>query len=475
MSDRLFCIDFGSAYTKVGLRPGAWSNSDVVTNPALTLDGLRFCHPSAVFVDNTVSPARPAFGEEALGLPEGPRRRRHLNWKKKLLAATAADLADPPATNPARVVALVESDRFARLAGEFRVSAAEVVHLRKLVSHAAGMLGPDAGRPRPESPAAEGYTLAVHYFTWLRKQVLEACGRAKPAVTSPELIPARVTVPAFVPESHLPTHPGFGLLARALRQAGWPLHPSRPVVSEPYANAIGVLTRGSNCTRPLDMFQKGLLATALSKEKQHPSYRAVVIDLGAYTLDLAVLDFHTGGKPHLLSEVAFDIAAQSVPLGVCELDDTLLAAVPPDLGQHLKGVTADEWINLRQSVYAEEKTYPLGDWEVGGEAVRAAVRGYAARVGDAAKAFLDRFDDIPFKELILTGGGCAIPAVRAAVRAGAESNRTKLRKVHFPKAPSRKAAASSDPLTLEVELGGRESRGATAFGGTSAFFDLAAG
>ena len=473
MPDRLFCIDFGSAYTKVGLRPGPRTNSDLVTDPSLLLDELRFCYPSAVFIDSTLSPARPAFGEAALGLREGPRKRLHLNWKKKLFGATAADLARPPAPDPARVVALVESDRFARLAAEFDVTAVEVVHLRKVLAHAAGMLGPDAGR-RADSAAADGYKIAVHYFTWLRKQVLEACGRAKPAVPSPELIPARVTVPAFVKESDFPTHPGFGLLALALRKAGWPLDPVRPFVSEPYANAVGVLTRGSNCTRPLDMFQKGLFATALKDSKEHPDYRAVVVDLGAYTLDLAVLDFRTGGKPHLLSEVVFDVAAQSVPLGVSELDDALLAAVPPDLGRFLKDSPAAEWLALRQGVYAEGKPYPVGSWEVGGEDVRAVVRTFAGRVGAAAKAFLDRYDDIPFKELVLTGGGCAIPAVRAALRAGAEADRSKFRKVHFQRPRARKPGPAPDRLTLEVELGGREARGATAYGGTSTFFDMAA-
>ena len=44
----VLCVDFGSAYTKVALRPDEDAPADVLQEPALAFDDEMFCVPSVV-------------------------------------------------------------------------------------------------------------------------------------------------------------------------------------------------------------------------------------------------------------------------------------------------------------------------------------------------------------------------------------------------------------------------------------------
>lgn len=484
MSDRVFCIDLGSSYTKVGLRRGRWADSELVRHPRLR-DDLRVCVPTTVAVDYAPFPPAFAFGEAALARRPTRKVRVFTNWKKDLFddAARGRGPDRPPARKPGqpRMPRLIASAEFADLARRNKVPDQEVHSLRRLLDHAGTLYkappstSGGGGPPQFSSPA---FRVAVQFFKYLRLTVLEACNTLRPAVPDPGSIPARVTVPAFAPEADLAARPASVWLCDALARAGWPVAATRPVVSEPYANAVGVLSRGTNSRLAADMFKGGRLAAHLVKRKNHPQpdYRAAVVDVGAYTADFAVLTHRGGGTPPSLDTLRFDVDVDSVPDGISVLDAAVLAALPDDQAGYLRdSAPPAEWHQFRARVYGGG-TFPVPGGEAGGGAdagrVRDAVAGYAGRLADAAAAFFGRQDEVPFEELILTGGGCSLPAVRDALIAGAERGaRGRFPSLHLPAtdAPGGGESVEGRAVTwLEPAV----ARGATALGGTSEYFEL---
>src|SRR3954464_14728069 len=120
MSDRVFCIDFGSAYTKVALRRDPKERSELVTDTNLSLDdGLNVCVPSAMLVDTSSSPPSVTWGmklaNDRMG-GDGLVLKR--NWKKDLYEAA------PPAVRPggtSRLAAFLKSAELRDLAGKHGV------------------------------------------------------------------------------------------------------------------------------------------------------------------------------------------------------------------------------------------------------------------------------------------------------------------------------------------------------------------
>lgn len=490
MTDRVFCIDLGNSFTKVGLRRGRRANSEVIADPRLTtLDELKLCIPTTVAIDYGTSPAKPIFGDAALDRRPGKTLRVFSNWKKELFAeATRSNLAPSPTPpsapaprTPSRLETLISSAEFLQFAARYGVPPADVNRLQRLFTAAADVLAPPAeSGPHPvqmTTADSDGFKVAVLFFRHLRQVVLDSCRGGKSKVESPELIPARLAVPAFAPEDELPALLGCRWLAEAMTKAGWVLVPHRPIVSEPYANAIGVLTQGSNCTRERDMLQNGLLAKCLAQPKDHPEYRAVVIDVGAFTVDFATLTYRSGGKDQSLDEVEFERREVSVPLGVSELDAAVLGVIPHNQVVYLRDqAPAIEWADFRPRVYAERQPFPTPAGEVGagGDAKRIddVIQTYTTQLAEQAAKFLAGFPDVGFKELILTGGGSTIPAVRDALIRGAEAGRENFRKIHLPAvagADMRKKSTAEQPV---VTIEGKLARGGTALGGSGAFFDM---
>ena len=492
MADRVFCIDLGSAFTKVGLRRGRWVTSDVLADNRLTaIDDFRMCVPSVVAVDFSHSPASPIFGDAALDRRPGKTLRVFPNWKKELFAEAAKastkptpePTPEPVVRAPSRLESLLRSNDFLQFAARYGINPGEVNRLHGLYSAAAAVLEPatngkSAGQPVALGvPDTDAFRVAVLFFKHLRKTVLAVCASRGDDIPNPELIPARLSVPAFAPEKELPTHPGSAWLAEAMRRGGWSLIAHRPIVSEPYANAMGVLTEGSNCNRGKDMFRDGLLITCIGKPKEHPDYQAVVIDVGAFTVDFASLTYRSGGKHRTLDEIEFERREHSIPLGVSELDAAVLAVLPHAQVIALRdGTSAQDWMLFRTRAYTEGQPFPTvaGEVGAGGDAKRieAAVSGYADKLVAAAREFMSSAADITFKELILTGGGCSIPAVREALISGAETGREKFRKIHLPSVGIPGMDRKPTPQQPIVILKERLTRGGTALGGSSVFFDM---
>lgn len=481
MPDRVFCIDFGSSYTKVGLRRARWTDSELVRHPRLR-DDLRVCVPTTVAIDYNPSPPAFAFGDAALARRPARRVKVFSNWKKDLFEDAARgrgpDKAARKGAPPPRLPGLVLSDEFAALARARGVDPRDVHSLRRLLSHAGALFrnppaAPGGGPDGPAQLTSPAFRVAVQFFRYLRQTVLEACGALRPSVPDPAAIPTRVTVPAFGPEAGLAERPEAAWLCDALARAGWPLADARPVVSEPAANAIGVLSRGTNSRLAAEMFKAGRLAAHLTKPRNHPDpdYRVGVVDVGAYTADFAVLTHHHGAAPAALDNLRFGLDVDSAADGISRLDAAVLAALPPAQAGYLRDeASPDEWARLRARVYGQGGAFTLLSGEpVDGPAVGDAVAAYADRLADAVAAFFGRQDEVRFEELILTGGGCSYPAVQDALIRGAERARGPFPSVHLPAGDGGRGPTDHRAVwRLEPAV----ARGATALGGTSEFFEL---
>lgn len=472
MADRVFCIDFGSAFTKVALRRDPSAESSLI-RPKLggADEDIDFLFPSAVAVDRRGSKAKAEFGDAAASLKPEPGLEVHRNWKRSLFHTPKPGAA---ADGPPPLEAFLQSTEARTLAAKFGVPDHQFAGLQHLAAAARATFPPPPGQePSNESRAQElAGRIAFHFLVWLRERVLAACAKLPASGLKFEEIPVRVAVPAFAVQDSNP-HPGTTALVSALRKAGWQPHPDRPALSEPYANAIGVLTGGTNFVfrgrlKLAEMFGKTPLITVLKNPEDHPSYRAVVVDVGAYTTDLAAVSLDTHGGIVDDPDRAMAVEQSSIPLGITNLDERLLAALPPEKSTALADLTAYEWDELRRSLYGSGKAYRRPNVWIGGPAdadlVKGVVEGFATEVGEAAGRFCSGLPSANLQELVLTGGGCLIPAVRDAIRARASASGHNFVKTH---GAGLKRETGKPTHKLDESL----ARGGSALGGASVYFD----
>ena len=88
--------------------------------------------------------------------------------------------------------------------------------------------------------------MAVEFFGHLRTKVLESAARIERG-TDVSKIPVRICIPAFAESKSGGIAPEISdLFCDILKKAGWTPDCDRPVLTEPMANAIGILTGGKN-------------------------------------------------------------------------------------------------------------------------------------------------------------------------------------------------------------------------------------
>lgn len=465
MADRVFCIDFGSAYTKVALRRDPTADSELLTWP-----NIDFCVPSTIAVDRRGTKAKLAFGEEAVDEKGGGGIDVHRNWKRAVfLAPSAVRLTQSP------LEALLQSDDLLVLATKYGVLPGQIGYLQQMVGNAKSLIAGPGGRVVSAESQQQtiATALAAHFFHWLRQRVMEACAKLPTTGLKFEDIPVRVAVPAFAKHGSEP-HPGCKLILDSLDKAGWPLHPDQPVVAEPYSNAIGILTKGANVLSRTgrlnfgDMFGKGPLITVLKDAEHYPSYRALVIDVGAFTTDFAALTFTPDGVPTLTPDSGFVVREKSVPFGVSDLDEQMRAVLQVE-DWPVKPSWSD-WTKVQQSVYSEGKGYraPGLGRVVGGPtdsvAVQECIGAFAKRIADETTAFGEGLDPAFTQELILTGGGSSIPLVRESLRTAASTGGKAFVKTH---APDLKRVKGAPVDKLDEQF----TRGGSALGGASIYFE----
>jgi hypothetical protein len=444
MAERVFCIDFGSAFTKVALRRDPTADSALLACSGADVD---FWIPTVVLVDRRGAEPRLEFGAQAAGRATGGGIDVYTDFKKHLFTPV------PPAAGKhalSPLDALFLSTEFESLAAKYSVLPPQIEALRVMVASARTLIAPTGERQvsLEAHRQANAAKVACHFFIWL------------PALSGGDVA----------------QQPGCKLLREAMHRAGWPLHPELPFVSEPESNAVGILTKGGNLLNRSgtinfgEMFSKGPLVTVLKGDPHHPTYRALVIDVGAFTTDFASLFVDTEGRTVTPAMGAgFTVQQQSLPFGVTQLDSRVRDALSPEKKELLSNLSPREHATFQRQAYSEGKGYRApGVGIIGGEADRDAMQAclidFAKRVADEALKFCAALQPANIQELILTGGGSSIPAVREALIAAAQTGST-FAKTHGPDLKRTKTGPPVDKLDDQF------TRGGSALGGASIYFE----
>jgi len=358
--ETLICIDFGSSYTKVAVR-NEWNEPTTPLHDLGADSAFSFCIPSTVACIDTSNRSKWLIGEDALSQAPGPNVRLYQNWKGHLLSEVDSDYD----------------------------------------------------------------SVAIHFFKGL-KRILEH------KVPKLAKCPVRLCIPRLKNESHVEDQ-----MLDILEIAGVAVANQRPCIFEPEANIYGVTTRGRNVAwRPkgsLDlephygqMFERerGGLFDELRKatlKNEYFCYSILLIDIGSFTVDFGCVTFSVLGG-HIDDFKTPDVVQESEPIGIAQLDESVLKSLRPTVRQAIEERPYRDWEDIKKRIYNEEEAAVRhkrhGMLVVGEGAEAAAIAGqiddYADMVVKACSSFCTRYGVSP-KKTVLTGGGVFIRGLRDRV------------------------------------------------------------
>jgi len=444
--DPCLSIDFGNAFTKVAVRPEVPGPSVHLSHPDLQFDrGLNVCIPTTAVKIGVGSFARWYFGADAMDVPfNRPGCHFFHDWKHDFFQPSESGLD-----------------------GSVLGSAA-------LVGNSGG------ARPSAISPD-ELDRVARGFFEWLRLFLDDRLAeRDLPSVRD---CSTRIAIPAFA----LDSEPEARLLA-ILGEAGFRVAYAQPTLPEPLANALGIFTGGRNVSGQgpdLDhsLFEGTRMMEAMRARAAHRSgpltFWTLAADLGAYTLDMAVIGFSTSNPTRSLMDTYYGkerFALFSEPLGVADLNHRIRSVLEPANRSAFDAIIRgsdpgdlhllqDNLFHWRRPFLPRGSTQPLGEGREG-ERIHREVELFAQEAALKLQRFLKRYQYNRIDEVVLTGGGMYLPAIRDAVFRTAE--RLGATHAYVP------VRAGDEPSQhVYTPLSGLQVRAGTAIGGASVFFDQA--
>jgi hypothetical protein len=490
----MLSIDFGNSYTKVALRPDSDSVTQLLTDSSLKLDDLHACVPTVAASYIQGAKEEWYYGTDVMKFrEETPGLTVHRNWKPCFFETQDSKKdhrqhAGTCSTNSKHgSVGLLTAP--AGVTPEVWETIKATVPAESVASLWEKLQGQD-GTPAPPAFSGEETDLdhkhiGRGFFHWLLEFVDPLC-RARLGVRAAE-IPVRVSLPSFGSMTKAKL-----LLREILEDAGWQLDDRAPVLHEPLSNAIGAFSEGTNATHTIStgtfpcygkMFHNtGMLSRireALLADGPNTAW-VLIADVGGYTADFAMvglnlrdidagLDGEIDGKPRLTHN--------SKPLGVTDLDKRVRDLLSPSKQKALDKVIADpdqqRLEAFHKNCYGYLGRHSLGrNLVIGGsptekEQIREVVAQFGEQVADDAEVFLSIHQYTYIDDLILTGGGTLIPAVRDALCNRLSHYGVKKVHLHLPKGEPPRFPVPCHPLGSVLV------RGATAVGGASLYFDSA--
>lgn len=400
-------IDFGSSYTKVGYRGACELRSPGSYNEnasLLLVDGSPLI-PTLVI--KTGMPDRPwVFGNDAANLSLAAGMTPYQNWK----------------------------------AGLFN---------------------------RSNNPnTAQSAIIAEAFFRWLRSKI-------EPTAGGLDAKTVRIMLPAFKDFGDL-----AGVVARCMEMADW--KPARLVVgTEPHANALGIMTNGHN------RYNRGTVRegadsmamyghsspfitaarAAVLRDGAARELRVAIVDIGAFTTDLAMLVFDV--MPNAQGDGLKQVKQESFAVGAHDhLNEPLWQQLGARYNASFGSLNFRVKEEIKRALFAGE-SYALmfGETrrEIGGTADADIITQLTAQFADAIWSVVKKpLTQARVSTLYLTGGGSQVlPLVEALRVRGAKSFRTD--RAHGP-APTGAEGAVFAPWGQSGEA---IERVATALGGCS--------
>jgi hypothetical protein len=479
----MLSIDFGNTYTKVGLRIDADKSGQLLKDASLKWDDMNACVPTVAA--NFGDSSEWHFGTDVLKFRENTIGLKvYRNWKPRFFDEPSFALSRQavPSTSSTKALSTIPNgisesvwDTISRT-----VSPQDLKRIMKEL----GCADRTEDAVDDEVGATDPFfrELGLGYFRWLLSFVSPGVKRIVGCPLSE--IPARISLPSFGSVTGAEV-----LLSEILTEAGWRVDERVPVLAEPLANAIGTFTEGVNAThRNGSSPHLGIMFanTGLTKLIRNAALFGgrstawvLIVDLGGYTADFAMIGIdltdidarfsgNSEGKPRL-SHV-------SKPIGVTDLDRRLRELLSEPKQVVLDQIMADpdqqRLESFHRNVFGYQGHHTLRKVKIGEttkekNAIREMVAAFAEEVSDDAEAFLDMHQYDRIDDLILTGGGSMIPAVRQALCRRLSGYGTS--KVHLYMQQGEKPVSSIP----SHHLGSFLVRGATAIGGASVYFDFA--
>lgn len=487
----MISIDFGNSYTKVAIRPDSRSAAALMKDDSLSLDELNICVPTLAACSRRGKKETWSFGTDVMQHRAGAAGLEVFrNWKPTFFRGEETHLERPaaavlavhgPATIGRPASGRLTDDAWQQVKSTFGFDDS----FRD--SFEANMRPKEVIRAAPAPP--EDVTeldikqIGLGFFTWLRETLVEPACR-KSGLGPFDTIPVRISLPSFGGATRAEL-----LLREILEEAGWRPDDRAPVLAEPLANSIGAFTEGRNALRESEtghwpnygvMFRNTGLLGAIREAVLHDGPKvawAMIVDLGGYTADFAMI-----GLPldDIESRIEGEVdgkrraARYSEPIGITDLDDRIRELLG-DRGRSVLEMMARDPDQRRletfhRSVYGKYRVYSAGNRVTIGAGdemgqIRECVQKFAEDVAEYAERFLEinQYDHID--DLILTGGGSMLPAVRHALRD--RLTPYGVRQTHLYLDPGEPAGRGLHQLPQQLV------RGATALGGASVYFDFA--
>ncbi len=257
------------------------------------------------------------------------------------------------------------------------------------------------------SEYARAVIVAHKFFGWLH-------GWLEREAVNPAGQRVRVCVPAL--EN---VEPYASTIAQIMESSGW-RNVEIVKISEPRANAVGIMSGGRNCLLRNDVPGYGPMygpgsdyADWVRRELHGQRFHLVrisIIDVGSFTTDLAgiVVDLHTAESDGVHTELQ-----KSWRYGIInELDKLVLPDLLSAHGLQLNALTFTTQEELKHRLYGGKELAVLGA-TIGGTGDQRIV---AKRIEEFCQGICDRIQDhiAKFKPdyAYLTGGGSSIPAIQ---------------------------------------------------------------
>jgi len=354
-------IDLGASYTKVSYRPklpqGDGQQSEAAAK-ILVLDGSPLIPSLAIYTGRVDRPW--VFGREAALQPMAGGMSRFINWKSNFF------------------------------------------------------------REGNDEHSVEATIIAVHFFGWLRE-------RLAGSDANPENCETRVAIPAFDGKEKKAQ-----MLAKCMELSGWKSIKIL-MATEPHANTIGIYTSGKNVVRNYQennevlphyglMFGQNEYIQAARNMIQFnadPILKILIVDIGAFTTDFALLTFDTRAEHDGLQNID---QQSSHALGVInQLDRAVFGKLEARYGFDWSTNTFDDAEKQKKKLYAGERVPILltgfaGD--IGDEedhlSVTSQAAAFAGQIWAEMESLLQR--EKP-RKVYLTGGGALIdPVIQVLLR-----------------------------------------------------------
>lgn len=433
----MICIDFGSAYTKVAIRPGWDEPAQLTRDTPFAADDATFCIPSVVAKVERNGSAKWIVGQEAAQQKRGDGVTVFEHFKAKMLSAESSERE----FKPHRGVGVVFFKQLRTAIGKTALGASVDEFPARLCIPKLEHNGRTEERMRDILSEA-GWTLA-----------------SRPML--------------FEPESN-----ALGVFTRGKNATHFPVrHGEQSRERHPHL---------------AEMFDaKGLLAAIRGNILQRPGgeskthFGVVIVDVGAFTTDFGYIKFECDAS----FERPPEIVQLSSEIGVRQLDDAVRAQLRPEVKSAVSSASTTRWERAKRELYSGGAAAILnpkgGVFEIGtgqeAKTIAEALRDFAQRIVQSEQQFRRGQMNGPLDAYVLTGGGALIPMVREVlIEAAKKSGVRRIYDLQDEEEHKRGLLKKWDGASWHLdrnELDSRRShnyelmRGGSAMGGCSVFFE----